>query len=218
MKKLVLLAAIICFASFTFAQSDKSQSDKYTSAMKANIAQLDSMMLKNNGAEVSNNFERIADAEKTQWLPYYYAAYCSVTQAYSEKDNSKKDAIADKAQQLIDKAESILGKENSETDVIKSMIATSHMMVDPQSRYMTYGPASAELIEKAKTLDPTNPRPVLLEAQSKFYTPEAFGGGKDVAKESFDKANALNQNFKPETELSPNWGSGALQYFLSQYK
>ncbi len=213
MKKLVLIASIICFASFTFAQSDK-----YTSAMKANIAQLDSMMLKNNGAEISNTFERIAEAEKTQWLPYYYAAYCTVTQAYSEKDNSKKDAIADKAQQLIDKAETILGKETSETDVIKSMVATSHMMVDPQSRYMTYGPASAEFIEKAKTLDPTNPRPVLLEAEGKFYTPEAFGGGKDVAKESFDKAKTLNENFKPETELSPNWGGGALQYFLSQYK
>ena len=213
MKKVVLFATIICFAGITFAQSEK-----YESAMKANIALLDSMMTKNNAAEVSNNFERIADAEKTQWLPYYYAAYCTVTQAYSEKDNSKKDAIADKAQQLIDKTEAILGKENSETDVIKSMIATAHMMVDPQSRYMTYGPVSTEFIEKAKTLDPTNPRPVLLEAENKFYTPEAFGGGKDAAKEFFDKANTLNQNFKPETALSPNWGGGALQYFLSQYK
>ncbi len=218
MKKFFLLAAIICFASFSFAQSDKSQSDKYTSAMKANIARLDSMMINNNGAEVANNFERIADAEKTQWLPYYYAAYCSVMQAYSEKDNSKKDASADKAQQLIDKAEAILGKENSETDVIKSMIATSHMMVDPQSRYMTYGPAAAGAIEKAKSLDPTNPRPVLLEAENKFYTPGAFGGGKDVAKPLFDEAMKLNEAFKPETELSPNWGGSALQYFLSQYK
>ncbi len=213
MKRIVLLATIICFASFTFAQSDK-----YVSAVKANIALLDSMMLKNNGGEMSNNFERIADAEKTQWLPYYYAAYCKVTEAYSEQDNSKKDVLADKAQELIDKAEVILGKETSETAVIKSMIATARMMVDPQNRFMTYGPTSAKFIEKAKLLDPTNPRPVLLEAEGKFYTPEQFGGGKDVAKEYFDKANALNENFKPETELSPNWGGGALQYFLSQYK
>ncbi|MEP6927359.1 MAG: hypothetical protein ABI834_06970 [Ginsengibacter sp.] len=213
MKKLVLFTAIICFGSSSF-----SQSDKYTGAMKANIALLDSMMIKGNGGELANTFERIGDAEKTQWLPYYYAAYCTVTSAYAEKDNLKKDAIADKAQQLIDKAETILGKENSETAVIKSMIATSHMMVDPQSRYMTYGPASTGFIEKSKILDPTNPRPVLLEAENKFYTPEAFGGGKDPAKEYFDKANTLNDKFKPETELSPNWGKGALQYFLSQYK
>ena len=213
MKKPVLLAAIICLANLTFAQSDK-----YTAAMKSNIAMLDSMMVKGNGAELANNFERIADAEKTQWLPYYYAAFCTVTQAYTEKDNSKKDAIADKAQQLIDKAEIILGKENSETDVIKSMIATAHMMVDPSSRYMTYGPASTRFIEKSKSLDSTNPRPVLLEAEGKFFTPPEYGGGPGPAKEYFDKAYALNEKFKPETELSPNWGKNSLQYFLSQYK
>ncbi len=213
MKKILLLAAIICSANFTFAQSEK-----YTAAMKANIELLDSMMGKGNASEIANNFERIADAEKTQWLPYYYAAYCTIMQGYTEKDNSKKDAIADKAQQLIDKAEVILGKENSETDVIKSMIATAHMMVDPQSRYMTYGPASTGFIEKSKSFDATNPRPVLLEAESKFYTPEAYGGGKDLAKEYFDKAKTLDDNFKPETELSPNWGKTSLQYFLSQYK
>lgn len=213
MKKFFLFAAIICFASVAFAQSDK-----YVSAMKANIALLDSMMTKGSNVELANNFERIADAEKTQWLPYYYAAYCTATQAYMEKDNSKKDAIADKAQQLIDKAETISGKENSETDAIKSMIATAHMMVDPQNRYMTYGPSSSGFIAKSESLDSTNPRPVLLEAETKFYTPEAYGGGKDAAKEYFDKANTLNDKFKPETELSPNWGKNSLQYFLSQYK
>lgn len=213
MKKTVLLAAIVCFASFTYAQSDK-----YVSAMKANIIQLDSMMVKGNGADLANNFTGIGDAEKTQWLPYYYAAYCTATQALIEKDNSKKDAIADKANDLITKAETILGKDNSETDVIKSMIETAHMTVDPQSRYMTYGPMISENIEKAKTLDPANPRPVLLEAQNKFYTPEAFGGGKDAAKELFEKAKQLFDNFKPESEISANWGKASLQYFLSQYK
>ena len=213
MKKLFLLAVIVCLANITFAQSDK-----YVSAMKANIALLDSIMTKGNGTELANNFERIADAEKTQWLPYYYAAYCIITQAYTEQDNSKKDAIADKAKQLIDKAEAILGKENSETNVIKSMIATAHMTVDPQNRYMTYGPQITEYLEKSKSLDSTNPRPVLVQAENTFYTPEQFGGGKDAAKVFFDKAKTLDENFKPETEIAPNWGKQAIQYFLSQYK
>jgi hypothetical protein len=91
------------------------------------------------------------------------------------------------------------------------------MMVDPQSRYMTYGPESSGMIEKSKTLDPTNPRPVLLQAENTFYTPEQFGGGKDAAKPLFDQASKLDAAFKPETEISPNWGHGALGYFLSQY-
>ncbi len=213
MKKTILLAAIVCYASFTYAQSDK-----YIGTMKANIAQLDSMFVKGNGADLGNNFTRIGDAEKTQWLPYYYAAYCTISQTLMEKDNSKKDALADKANDLITKAETILGKDNSETDVIKSMIATAHMTVDPQTRYMTYGPEISQNIEKSKSLDPTNPRPVLIEAQNKFYTPEQFGGGKDAAKPLFDKAKQLSDNFKPESEISPNWGKNSLQYFLSQYK
>jgi hypothetical protein len=213
MKKLFLFTMILCFASITFAQSDK-----YINAMKANIAQLDSIMTKGNAVEVANNFERIGNAEKTQWLPFYYAGYCTVMNAYNEKDVAKKDAIADKAQQFINTADSILGKENSETYVIKSMIATTHMTVDPQSRYMTYGPQITEFLEKSKSLDPSNPRPVLVQAENTFYTPEQFGGGKNAAKSFFDQAKTLDDNFKPETEISPNWGKNAISYFLSQYK
>jgi hypothetical protein len=213
MKKIILLTAIIVFASFSFAQSAK-----YESAMKSNISQLDSVMKTSNSTDLSNNFIRIGDAEKTQWLPYYYAAFCDVVSALTEKDNTKKDALADKATELISKAETILGKENSETDVIKSMIATAHMTVDPQSRYMTYASQINENIARAKALDPTNPRPYLLEAQNKFYTPEQFGGGKEVAKASFDKANDLYNSFKPESDLSPTWGKITLDYFLAQYK
>lgn len=213
MKKTILISVLICAAGFAFGQTTK-----YESAMKSNISQLDSLMAKSNYEELANNFVRIGDAEKTQWLPYYYAAFCYTTQALNEKDNSKKDAIADKASAQITKAETILGKENSETNVIKAMIATAHMTVDPQSLYMTYGPQISENIQKSETLDPTNPRPVLFEAENKFYTPEQYGGGKDVAKELFDKAKNLFNNFKPESDISPSWGKTALEYFLSQYK
>ncbi|HEU5051466.1 MAG TPA: hypothetical protein VFT78_00070 [Hanamia sp.] len=213
MKSSIIIIAGIFVASFANAQSSK-----YESAMKENINQLDSVMVKNNAMELANNFVRIAQAEKTQWLPYYYAAYCKVEQAMQERDNSKKDALADEATGYLTKAQDLLGKENSEIDVIKSMIATVHMTVDPQSRYMTYMSDINDNIQKAEALDSTNPRPVLLQAENKFFTPEQYGGGKEVAKEYFEKADSLDKNFKPETELSPNWGRTALNYFLSQYK
>ena len=211
MKKTILSVLIIGLCITTFAQSDR-----YAPAMKKNIAMLDSTMQKGNAKELANNFERIGDAEKKQWLPYYYAAYSNILTTYTENDKSKIDAIADKAEELITKAEGLAGKENSEIDVIKSMIASAHMMVDPQSRYMQYGAASSSNIEKAKALDPTNPRPVYLEAQAKFYTPAAFGGGKDVAKPLFEKSISMFDTFKPETDLHPTWGKAAAQYFLAQ--
>jgi hypothetical protein len=134
---------------------------------------------------------------------------------YTEKDKSKVDAIADKAEELIIKAEGLAGKENSETAVIKSMIASAHMMVDPQSRFMQYGAASSENMQRAQELDPANPRAVYLEAQAKFYTPAAFGGGKSVAKPLFEKALKMFVTFKPASELHPIWGKDAAEYFLA---
>jgi len=207
--KTIIVSVFISILSLAAA----AQSDKYVPAMKKNIALLDSALAKGNAKELANNFERIGDAEKTQWLPYYYAAYCNVISTYTEKDKSSIDATADKAEELISKAE-VLAGENSEIDVIKSMIASAHMMVDPQNRYMTYGPTSVGFIQKAQELDPANPRPVYLDAQAKFYTPAAFGGGKDVAKPLFEKALAMFDTFKPASELHPTWGKSATQYFL----
>ena len=210
MKKILLFVSIISFCNLLFAQSDK-----YVAAMKKNISMLDSAMAKGNAAELANNFERIGDAEKTQWLPYYYASYCTVLTTYTEQDKSKVDAIADKAEQLISKSEQIAGKENSETDVIKSMIASAHMMVDPMSRYMQYGKTSSDNIANAKKLDPTNPRPVYLEGTTKFYTPETFGGGKAPAEALFKQALIMFAMFKPAGELYPTWGKATTDYFIN---
>ncbi len=210
MKKITLLAALISFSTILFAQSEK-----YVAAMTKNISLMDSSVKNGTIGELANNFARIADAEKTQWLPYYYAAYCTVMSGFIEKDKSKTDMIADKAEELITKAETIAGKENSETCVIKSMIASAHMMVDPQSRWMTYGKPSSENIQKAKDLDSSNPRPIYLEGQAKFYTPVSFGGGKAPAKELLLKALAMFDRFKPQAELYPTWGKSGVEYFLS---
>ena len=210
MKKLLLSFCLIFSSVVLFAQSDK-----YMPSMKKNIDLLDSAVRNGTVKELANNFERIGDAEKNQWLPYYYASYCTVMSAFLDKDKTKSDAIADKAEELIGKAETIAGAENSETHVIRSMIASAHMMVDPQTRWMQYGKVSSENIQKAKELDPTNPRPVYLEGQAKFYTPEAFGGGKAPAKELFEKAIVMFDAFKPQTALHPAWGKASTLYFLS---
>ena len=213
MKKALLLISMISFSYLLYAQTDK-----FTAAMQKNIALLGSSLQKQDMTDLANNFTRIADAEKTQWLPYYYAAYCTVMNSYLLKDRSKADDFADKAEELIGKAETIAGKPNSETLVIRSMIASAHMMVDPQTRWQQYGQVSAENISKAKELDPTNPRPVYLEAQAKFYTPEAFGGGKAPAKEMFEKAITMFDSFKPQSPIDPNWGKSSAEYFLAQCK
>jgi len=213
MKKLFLLAAVSFLAAGVFAQSEK-----YVANMKANIAAIDSSF-KNpqNLLDLANKFERIAVAEKTQWLPYYYAAFCQVNYSYMEKDKSKVDAIADKATELIDKADALQPK-NSEISCIKSMIASSHMMVNPMQRYQEYGPEAQSFIDAATQQDPTNPRPEYLKGQGLKYTPEQFGGGCATAKPVLQSALDKYTKFVPASEIHPNWGKQRTEAMIAECK
>jgi len=213
MKKLFLLAAVLFLATASFAQSEK-----YVASMKANIAAIDtSFKNPQNLLDLANKFERIAIAEKNQWLAYYYAAFCQVNYTYMEKDKTKVDAIADKATELIDKADA-LQPNNSEISCIKSMIASAHMMVNPMQRYQEYGPEAQSFLEAAMQQDATNPRPEYLKGQGLKYTPEQFGGGCATAKPVLQSSLAKYNAFKPASEIAPNWGKSRVETLLSECK
>src|SRR3954464_3842455 len=174
MKKIVLLA----LASLSL--SAMAQNKKYIDAMEKNGAGVDTSRTIEQLQPLENNFERIANAEKKEWLPYYYAAYCNVNITYVAKSDEI-DTYCDKADALVHKADS-LNPDNSEITALKAQIAAARIGVNPMVRGRKYGPEAAQLRAKSKQLDPTNPRPWMLEGMSLFYTPSAFGGGKDKAK------------------------------------
>lgn len=213
MKKIFVLTLLAFFTTGIFAQSDK-----YIANMKSNIAAIDSSF-KNpqNLLALANNFERIATAEKTQWLAYYYAALCQVYYAYMEQDKTKVDDIANKATVLIDKAD-VLQPNNSEISTVKSMIASSHMMVNPMQRFMEYGPEAQSHIDAAMQQDATNPRPEYLKGQGLIYTPEQFGGGCITAKPVLQSSLAKFNTFKPASEIHPDWGKERVTLLLSECK
>ncbi len=213
MKKFFLISILSLACSVIFAQSEK-----YTAAMKTNIAMIDSAFINPPALlTLANNFERIATAEKDQWLAYYYAAYCQVNYGFIEKDKSKTDAIADKATELINKADALMPN-NSEISCIKSMIASCHMMVNPMQRYMQYGEESSSNIDKAMEQDPANPRPYILRGQTLKYTPEQFGGGCETAKPELQTALDKFATFKPAGELYPNWGKTYTEKLIQDCK
>ena len=193
---MVLFATVISFA----------QSEKFTAAIKKNLAAMDTSF-KNpaNLLAVANNFERVGDAEKNQWLPYYYAALCQVNYGFMQQDKDKIDGIADKAASMIAKADS-LSPNNSEISCIKSMIASCHMMVNPMQRWQQYGQESSSNMEAAIKQDPNNPRPYFLKGQGLKYTPEQFGGGCKTAKPQLQIALDKYAVFKPVSDISPDWG------------
>jgi hypothetical protein len=214
MKKLLFVITVLLFGQGLMAQ----ENEKYMAAMKKNLAALETAFKEPAALlALANNFERIGDAEKNQWLPYYYAAFCQVNYGLMETDNSKKDPIAEKATLFINKADA-LNSNNSEISCIKSLIATCQMMVDPMQRYMKYGAASTQHLQTAKEQDKTNPRPELLIGQSLKYTPEQFGGGCGTAKGPITAALAKYENFKPASPIHPNWGKEMAVQIMNECK
>ncbi len=211
MKKIMLFSIISIFSLATMAQSEK-----YVGAMKKNIALMDSAFAKpDNLLSLANTFERIGTAEKAEWLPYYYAAYCRVNYAFMQKDPSGNDPIAEKATTLINTADS-LKPNNSEISCLRSMIASVQMLVNPQQRYMQYGAASQKELQKAMQQDSANPRPYLLKGQGLKYTPEQFGGGCKNATKELSVAQEKFLSFKPALDIAPNWGKNYTDMMLRE--
>ena len=209
MKKITFTLVVTLLVALSFAQNPK-----YVAAMKKNIAQIDSV---GSSADLfmslANNFERIGTSEKKEWLPYYYAAYCKINSAFMQKDPSGNDPLADAAEKLLNKADSLMPN-NSEISCLKSMIATLHMIVNPQQRFMQYGTIGEKALQAAIKQDPTNPRPHMLKGQNLKGTPEQFGGGCKTAKTHLQKAVDLYAAFKPASDIAPNWGKGNTEWLL----
>ena len=168
-----------------------AQSDSYNKSMQEYTVAYDSAKTLHDYQKLSSAFIKIGDEEKTQWLPYYYAALVELNAGWMDKSNT--DANAQKINSLLDQAGKLTtaGTDLSEIYVLREVSATQQMMVDPQNRYATFGQQAATDLEKAISYDASNPRIYYLQGMRAFNTPSQFGGGKDKAKPLFEKAVKL---------------------------
>jgi hypothetical protein len=210
MQKTLLFFALLFTLLISLA--GQAQSDKYQQAMQKNITLLDSAKTTDQLQSVAGTFDRIGDAEKTQWLPYYYAALAQTWIGWMPATKDKDDNSA-KINAYLAKAEAI--QKNAELYAVENMSATQQMLVDPQSRYMTNGRDAATALQKGLAADPNNPRLYYLQAMSLFNTPPQYGGGKDKAKPLFEKSIALFKSAQPKP-LYPTWGQKQAEDMLAQ--
>jgi hypothetical protein len=208
MKKFLFVLITTLSLQFSIAQSEM-----YNRKMKETLMLMDSAKTIQDLQEVSAQFERIGDMEKTEWLPYYYAALAQTNIGWMDQKMDK-DKLADKTKMIISKAEAI--EKNAELYVLKNMVATQQMLVDPQNRWMSYGTEAGTALENAKKLDSNNPRIYYLQGMSMFGTPEAYDGGKDKAKPLFQKSVDLFKSVKPASELHPKWGQKIAEDMLAK--
>jgi len=200
MKTLQTTCFLLCLI---FSVRSNAQSDQYVAAMKENLEKISTQS--EPLQSLSATFERIAMAEKTQWLPYYYAAYTSISQSFRLTDADERDKVLDQAQKFLDAALN-LKSDSSECMALQGYLYVARLQVDPMSRGAEYLPKANECFDKAITLNPENPRGYYLKGITVMHTPDFMGGGKRPAKPILTLAMAKFETFKSASPFSPNWG------------
>lgn len=213
MKKSILFFAVILMSMTSFAQSDR-----YTGMMQKTIGEMEATRDGEALKTIANKFERIANAEGKEWLPYYYHALCQIKLGLAAMEKNEGDKIAAyvaNAQASFDKAAKLTST-NSELETLQGYIYMATIWESPMVKGATYGPKASKAFDKAIEMDPNNPRPYMLKGQNLFFTPEFFGGGAKKAAPLFGQAQEKFDTFEPATALSPKWGAGTNAYFVKR--
>lgn len=208
-----LLSILLLFPCFQLT----AQNTKFIAVMEKNIAIMDTAKSAISMLNLANQFERIGNAEPTEWLPLYYRAWLHIMISYQETDLIKKDALLDMSLELISRADSMM-PDHSEIYALKSLALSSKIGIEPAIRGQKFGPISGMALEKAIKLDPGNPRPYLLKGQNALYTPAQYGGGKDKALPLLEQAVEKFKTYKPSNSIMPKWGEKRAQDALNQCK
>ncbi len=200
MKNLTLVLVLSLVLTSGFAQKSI-----YEKTMKESIEKLYRAKKTSEYQNITNKFELIANNEKDEWLPLYYATFSRILMNYLEQDDDKKDAILDKAQKTLDKALKLNEKED-ELLVLQGMLYQARISVSPMARGYKYSSLSNNSLGNAKNIDEENPRIYYLEGMNALNMPKMFGGGKEKALPYFKKGKEKYDKFTPENKLMPNWG------------
>jgi|GEM_PF-973900 len=179
---------------------------QYQKAMNALVVQIDTTKGELANLTLANSFARIAEVEKTNWLPYYYASYCTALEAVGPADVAKVDLLCEQAEKYLDQAD-LLSPKNSEVYCLRSLISLAKIRVNQMARGMSGILQAQAALETANTYDQENPRVYFMMGQQAFNTPEAFGGSKANALRYFEKTLALLDAQKDrESTIDVHWG------------
>lgn len=213
MKKIGTLIILTSIALTALATDDP-----YTKAMKEGLQMLNEARGPQDFLAAANKFSRISDNEKDKWHPAYYASYAMTLVAAMEQDPSKKDANLDVAQDYLDRITNI-EHNKSEALALQGFIYMIRIGVDPASRGQQYSGMSASSLQKAKSMDPENPRVMYLLAQLSYGTAQFFGSDTSEAcnlnDQAIEKFRALEETDNNDP-FAPKWGKNMAEQFKGQ--
>lgn len=195
------MKTIIILLTLFLTEEMMAQQGNYEQAMNSSLQ----LWQEGDINEASSRFERIAAAEKENWLPDYYVALVNTTAAFQIEDAAKKEATLAKAQSAVNNATTKAG-ENAELLVLQAMIHTVRIAHDPMTKGQELSPKVMELYAKAQKMEPDNPRVILSKAQFEIGSARFFNSDIKPICAEIERALSLF-HASPEREgFYPSWG------------
>ncbi len=207
MKTLILLFTLLTTLSYG--------QDKYTAQMLKNIESVYNAKTTDEYQAAINSLERVGNAEKTKWEPFYYSAWGYLMMATSEKDGGKKDQLLDLSAEALKKANA-LNENESEIIALDGFIQMIRVTVDPATRGPKYSALAMQAYNKALAINSENPRALGLLAQMQFGMAKFFNSPTTEACTTAAKSLEKFQSYKSPNELAPVWGKGMSEGLVKQ--
>jgi len=209
---------IFTIAVILFALTGKSQSKEFAGAMGEALGQYAASRTIADYQAAANRFILIANAEKTEWLPYYYHSFCYVMMSFMEPtDAVKKDSYLDEAEKSITKLIELAPKE-SEVYALQSMFCSARLVINPMERGQKYSALSAQAVGMALGLEPDNPRAKFIKLRNDMGAAQFFGKDPDEYCPQASELLASWDSYKVKSPLYPAWGKAQVQQLVEECK
>lgn len=201
MKKFFLLMLVVLIPAAGMAQGRK-----YNKTMKKSIEWMQEATEREASLQCADRFEEIAMKHPEQWIPYYYASQILTTLSLGEQDMKLGDTQLDRAEKLLESALA-LNPDESEIHTLRALLILARMSLDPYTRGAMYYEDYTYALQKAKQLNPENPRVYFLEGMIALNLPDYMGGGPAAAKPIFQEAERKFSAFHNDDPFWPGWGA-----------
>lgn len=209
MTRILLLILYILSASDLQAQSNSFESSISDAAYYFNHISKDDQY-----PIALSQFMVLSSRFPTEWLPKYYASLVQVKIALLNKVDM--DAQADIAVDWINQCKQL--QINDEILCAESLVLTTKMQVNPSFRWLSYKDKIYTSLQKAKTINPNNPRIYVLEASLQYHLPKLLGGGCNKAMPLAKQAEKLLNLEVGKKKYLPSWGFTSIKEILTNCK
>ncbi len=201
---------ILLLITFTFVNFNANAGSDFDKAMlkaKKNLKSAmdksdETLLLKSRG-----EFERILQLKEKVWLVNYYIALSDYGLATAAMVKENTENVKKYTQSGIDVINKSIDEYPDFADAYVLLLGFNfNRWQYEQEKMQEIISASASADESAAKLDKNNPRLLMLNGISSYWTPEAFGGGSSVAMPKLEKSVDAFKTRKEPSELYPDWG------------